>query len=417
MKAGLARATFGVDGSGVTVGTLSDSYDNLGGEAADVASGDLPGIGNPNGFATPVEVVKDLAAFGSDEGRAMMQLIHDVAPGAAQSFHTAFDGLADFALAIQELAGCPPGSDPAYGTTTGGAAAVPADIIVDDVIYFAEPMFQDGVIAQAVDIVKSAGVCYFSSAGNNERDGYEAPFRSAGTTGAFGGLRHDFDPGAGVDDLLDFTLGTGLTRFVFQWDEPFFSVSGAPGSAGDVDILLYTVGGAFTGIAGAAFNIGGDPVEVFGVINFGPPVVLKLGLEVFAGPLPGAVKFVMFTPSSTDFSPDTYAGVYAGTVYGHANAAGAEAVGAARYDATPVFGVDPPGIEPFSSAGPMPILFDIFGTRLASPVVRPKPEIVAPDGTNTTFFGFDYEPDGFPNFFGTSAAAPHAAALAALMKE
>ena len=413
MRSDIARTSFGVDGSGILVGTLSDSFDCLGGAAGDVGAGDLP---------AGIAVLADEFGCGSgiDEGRAMMQLIADVAPGAAQSFHSAFNGMADFALGIEELAGCPPGS--ASGCVS---AATPANVVVDDVIYFAEAMFQDDIVAQAVDVVEAAGVSYFSSAGNQGRDAYSAPFTDSGVSG-FTGKLHDF--GAG-DTCQSITLPTGLSFFSFQYNQPFASISGAPGATTDLDIGLFldTNCAIFSGLGGLSYNRlaeygSGDAVEVFGVFNAGAPATFGLAISSWAGvagfgPYPSEMRYVVFSPGN-GFVAAEHA-TDSGTVYGHSNAAGAETVGAARYDLTPEFGVASPIVESYSSAGPTPIYFNTHGIPIGGPggVVRPKPEIVAPDGTNTTFFGFDFEPDGFPNFFGTSAAAPHAAAVAALMLE
>jgi len=410
MRSDVARTTFGVDGTGVTVGTLSDSFNCLGGEAGGVASGDLP-----PGIVVLEEEVG--CGSGSDEGRAMMELIHDVAPGADQAFHTAFNGQADFALGIEELAGCPTGSSPGCTPVTG----VAANVINDDVIYFAESMFQDGIIAQAVDTVVASGVSYFSAAGNDGRNAYEDPFRGSGTFLTVGGVPsgqlHDFDLGAGVDfsQKIDVPTGSGII-LSFQWDDPFFSVSGSPGAGTDMNIYLTDRRNRFVLASSTTNNVGGDPVELLQFINFGGfGKSFNILITNSAGPAPERMKYVRF-----DLGPGVVVKEFdtaSGTIYGHANAAGAEAVGAAFYEDTPEFGTDPPLLESFSSAGPTPILFDPDGNLKETADVRQKPNIVAPDGTNTTFFGSDIPEDGdsFPNFFGTSAAAPHAAAVAALM--
>jgi len=384
------RATTGSTGAGAVVGVLSDSYDCLGGAAADVAAGDLP---------ADVVVLRDAADAGGcigvrDEGRAMLQLVHDLAPSASLAFHTALGGTAGFANGILRL-----------------RDELGARVIVDDLLYLTEPMFQDGPIAQAVDAVASQGVLYFSAAGNNGRQSYVAPFRSSGQRGYLPRSdRHDFDAGSATDPLLDVTIGAGQTvNIVLQWNDPFFSVSGAPGAATDIDLLLYTSTG--TPVAGSIIdNVGGDAVELLSYTNAGAAATFRIGIEHRSGPLPTVLKLVWFGP----MTPLEHA-TLSSTIYGHPNAGGARAIGAAYFGSTPNFGVSPPQPQTFSSTGGTPVLFGPTGQAVF--VARVKPELVGADGVDNTVFGTDIDGNGRPNFFGTSAAAPHVAAVAALLLE
>ena len=391
LKADIARTTYNVTGAGSKVGVLSDSYNNQNGAAAGVASGDLP---------AGVQVIQDNPSGGTDEGRAMAEIVHDVAPGAAIAFNTANGGQASFAQGIKNLAsaGC--------------------NIIVDDVIYFAEPFFQDGIIAQAVDdVTTNKNVSYFSSAGNQARSSYMAAFKNSGVTIPGYGVAHDFGGGS-IKQRITIPAKSSI-QLALQWDDPFFSVSGAPGAQTDIDMLVYTTSGSL--LTGSySDNLNGDPFEYIGLTNNGTSAAsIDLVFVKYAGPDPGIVKWVNFGSRSITVQFDTKSGAS----FGHSGAAGANCVGAAPYYNTPAFNsnLTTATIETFSSAGGTPVLFTKTGQRIngATGTTRQKPDITSVDGGNTTFFypGSDYESDGFPNFFGTSAAAPHAAAVAALLQE
>jgi hypothetical protein len=336
----------------------------------------------------------------------MLQIIHAVAPGARLLFASGFLGMAENIRALADAG---------------------ANVIVDD-LYFYEPMFADSPTAQAVDDVVARGVAYFSAAGNFADHSYQSTFvhgrtladgAIAADTGLhfFGGITHDFNPGPGVDDLQQITIPAGQTLNIgLQWDSPYRSTSPrSPGSANDLDFYLLNSAGDRVVAMGATDNVGGDPAEGFSYKNAAmTPVTYNLMIVKDAGADPGLIKYWIDTNHNSP-TIDEYA-THSSTCFGHANARGAMAVGAAFYLNTPrFFSLSPPLREDFTSRGGTPILFDVNGNRLATPELRQHPDVVAPDGVNTTFFGRDRDFDGRPNFSGTSAAAPHAAAVAALL--
>lgn len=374
-----ARSSYDISGKGIKVGVLSDSYNMLGGAANDVINGDLPGKGNIDGNLQDVEVVKEYpyqSGFLSDEGRGILQIIHDIAPGADLAFRTGFLSPEDMAAGILELAndGC--------------------DIIIDDITHITEPFFTDGVVARAVDNVTSQGVTYFSAAGNFGRKSYTAQFNPSnlvpsGLTGTF----HNF----GANDILqNISLKAGSYVIVMQWTD-------AAAAQNDFDIYIGNPDGS-NPIGFNRDNLGTDPVEIL-PFTISEDTDASIMISRVSGTSDATVKYVVFRGDMTINEYNTGSS----TIVGQANSAGAITIGAVKYDNTPYYGVTVPTIASFSSTG---------GTPVAG-VTRQKPDITAPNGVNTTLHlsNFDLDGDGNYEFYGTSAAAAHAAAVAALIKE
>jgi subtilisin family serine protease len=436
LNAASTRAAFNLDGAGVTVGILSDSFDRAGAAAThaggDVASGDLPGPGSPCGRSEPVGILDDFALGGLDEGRAMAQIVHDLAPGARLAFASATSLSSPFAFA-----------DNIRALQDAGA-----DVLVDDIAYFDEPFFQDGPVAVAIDEVTALGAAYFSAAGNdNLIDGegrsfasWEAPaYRDSGACPAGvlalskeleeleegegfppEGLHPthcmDFDPddGAGeVDDGFGLTVAAGETLVVdLQWAEPWFGV--------DTDLDAFLLDSTGEPIAeGVEDNTSGSqrPFETIVWENDSDEEAeVELAINRYAGLAP-RLKLILlengFGVSASEYPESAGGDVVGPTVFGHRGAASAVGVGAVRFN-------DGSKPEDFSSRGPVTHYFGpVTGTAAAQPLNAPrtisKPDLAASDGGASTFFGSFVT--GVWRFFGTSAAAPHAAAVAALMKE
>lgn len=444
-----ARETpFEVEGEGITVGVLSDSLNQAneavtGGPVAtkqpqDVLSLDLPGKRNTcPGQSTAVEDLRDYEPEPGeeepfDEGRAMLQIVHDMAPKSELAFNSAFNGELAFAEGIEDLA---------KPVNEGGAGA---QVVVDDVGYFEEPFFQDGPVAAAVNQVSEDGATYLSAAGNdnlfdaegNEIASWEAPeYRDSGScppaVAAIAELNPahcmDFNPGPAVTDR---TFGIKVEpeevlSIDLQWAEPWEGVQT------DLDaVLLNADGEVLTGstednVSSKEEKGTQEPVEIVQWANESKAdQTVQLVINRFSGTADPRLKFIFLQNgggvSGTEYPKSGGEDVVGPSIYGHAAAAGAIAVGAVRFE--PRVG-EKEGPENYSSRGPVTHYFGpVDGTEPATELPLPeelsKPEVAATDCGATTFFARqpESEPDVW-RFCGTSAAAPHAAGVAALMLE
>jgi hypothetical protein len=251
----------------------------------------------------------------------MAELVHDLAPGANIAFATAQGGQANFANNIVAL------------------SSAGSNIIVDDVFYFAEPAYQDGVIAQAVNQVVTAGKTYFSSAGNQGHNGWEAAYADSGVDRTWSGFTENLAQlRTGVNGhFLPVTIAAGATMTVtLHWDQPSNSVSPGHSPTNDLDLGLYQADGTTLIATSLAANPGGNPFEAIQVVNHGAiAATANIAVGLFSGTAPASMKIVAYGGTLGASTLNTNDG----TVVGHAAATGSISVGAARYSQTPENGV------------------------------------------------------------------------------
>jgi hypothetical protein len=387
----LARLMYGVDGTGIKIGVLSDGVNGLAGSQA---RGDLG----------PVTVLPGQTGHGG-EGTAMLEIIHDLAPGAQLYFATATGSITQFAQNIRDLraAGC--------------------DIIVDDVTYDVESAFQDGqapgvlsttnggIVTQAVNDVTASGALYFSAAGNegNVTDGtggvWEGDFVDGGDLGGGAGRFHDFGGGWLYDVLTEGGLWLSLT-----WSDPL------GGSSNDYD--LYVLDTTGTQILASSTNFQDGTQDPYEKASYSTSNVWLVIIKANDA----APRFLHLNSNRGRLSIATN-----GQVHGHAAAGQAITVAATPVAAQRDTALNPgpyPNpfttantVETFTSDGPRRLFFQADGTPYTpgdfsstGGIVRQVPALTAADGVSVTGLGF-----GVGSFYGTSAAAPHAAAIAALV--
>jgi hypothetical protein len=421
----------GVNGDGITVGVLSDSFNtaqyNTQSPPATTAPQD-----EKSGYLPVVNVLQDFGGPGTpgtDEGRAICQIVYAEAPHINEAFATAFIseiGFANNIVALRTQAGC--------------------SVIDDDVGYSDEPVFSDGYVAQAVNTVVTSTTIpgkpaiYTSSAGNEGNNGYRSGYRNlsdaAVRAGNHGNLNltnvpsaltaggwHNWNPNGGFEPSTT-VMAPGPTTatfmFFFQWDDPFFEDHGI---TTNYNFLVFDADGNYHPELSGTSNafVTTEAYQQTGNLSLGTTYQIAITTSKQKDPLapPPPATHQLALLDFLDGGSQLYgkyfqpAPLTLPNIFGHPAAESAIAVAAYAFNWRPSLPYLPQ-LDNFTSPGPSIIYFDQNNNRLSSAEVRQKPEVAGVDGVLTTFFGAPYYNYPFA-FFGTSAAGPTVAGVVALM--
>ena len=390
-QANVARQTYSVDGTGIGIGVISDGVDTLAGQQE---TGDVPARVTvlPGQAGGSISYACGGSSKGT-EGTAMLEIVHDLAPGGELLFATGIGGAAQMAQNIEDLC-------------AGGA-----DIIVDDIGYLRASAFQDDVIAQAVSAAAGNGCYYFSSAGNggNLNDGtagvWEGDYAAGSPVTVNGvpvGVTHNFGGGEEENRIKR----NSTNPISLQWSDP------AGGSENDYDLFLIDADDNVLASSTNTQDGTQDPIEWIRGSCSDDREDTRLVIVKNTG---AADRYLRLNYAREGLEIAT-----AGHTFGHS--ASKDAVGVAAVDVTTAGGAGSvfngtESVETFSSDGPRRIFFEADGTPITpgnfsstGGRVLQKPDLAAADAVSTST-------PGFSPFRSTSAAAPHAAAIAALMLE
>ena len=362
-----ARSTFGIDGEDIKVGVISDDADNY---LDAINAGYLDASLFYNDWNNPFE--------SGNEGTAMSEIVHVLAPQAEIHFEAAGFSWFDLKQSIVDIHG-----------------RQGCKVIVDDVGFADEPMFEYGDVAVLVDDLTSMGVIYISSAGNGARRTWNGMSAD--------GNSNEWMEFSGSYETNTITVPPYRTiKVALQWANKWEHAND------DFDIYLFAGPDPSSKRLASSVNYQGGngyiPYEFFTWTNLNSTpqtVYLRIKLKNVSASRE-MMMFVWNVPGSLSHFQGR-------SIWGHTAAYSCISVGA-------INAFDGQSIEDFSSIGPVRFYgYDENGYP-TDYIDFPAPTICGIDDVQTYIGSASpFWPDGYPTFLGTSAAAPHIAAIVALI--